>query len=331
MGDEKLTYTLQLFGLPTIRDIRELSGLIHLSPSLLYRLSKFHNEYYKVFSVPKKQGGVRIIMCPSRKMKAVQAWILRNILEKVSVSSHAMGFRKNTNIALNANQHIGNKYFACLDLEDFFPTITYAQVYNVFKTIGYGQFTAHILTAYCTYEGKLPQGAVTSPALSNIVCSRLDKRVAAYAGKLNVSYTRYADDICFSALSPQRLVLMVKALRKILVSEKFTINEKKTRFAGPARRRSVTGLVYDGKGFGIGREQFKLLRAKVHTICVKPLPDQERNDLENHLCGWCNFLNDVDPKRLKQLRHFFNEVHTDASAPLSRLSVLMSGKGKPVK
>jgi len=222
-------YKLYMGGLPVVEGLQDLADYTHLSAGLLYRLSKYNDKFYQSFRLPKKRGGSRVIFCISKEMKAVQAWILRDILDRVHVADSATGFRTGENTLDNARRHKDNRYFLCLDIENFFPSISYAKVYTVFKAIGYDSHVSHILASLCTCEGKLPQGGVTSPALSNIVCIRLDHRISGYAGKRNIAYTRYADDMTFSSLSPGRLVGAKRVVVEILRDEGFTLNEAKTR------------------------------------------------------------------------------------------------------
>ena len=297
-------YRLHMFGLPLVADLRTLAAYIHLSAGLLYRLSKYNDEFYKSFQLPRKGGGSRDIFCPSKEMKAVQAWILRNILDRIHVTDSATGFRKGINVADNAKRHKDNRYFLCLDIQDFFPSVPYAKVFNVFRTLGYNLHVSHIFASLCTCKGKLPQGAVTSPALSNIVCIRLDHRISGYVGRRNITYTRYADDMVFSSLSPSRLVGIKRFVAQIIREEGFELNESKTRFLGPRRQRKVTGLVISEDSLGVGRKRKRILRATLHRLFAGNLPSDEEEKLRSHLKGWFAYMKSVDPGGLQQLKKY---------------------------
>lgn len=297
-------YRLRMAGLPLVEDLKDLADYGHLSAGLLYRLSKYNDNFYKSFQLPKKTGGFRIISCPSKDMKAVQAWILRNILDQIHVADSATGFRTGKNILDNAKYHEGNRYFLCLDIENFFPSIQYAKVYTIFKTIGYNTHISHIFASLCTCRGKLPQGGVTSPALSNIICIRLDHRISGYVGKRNVAYTRYADDMTFSSLSPGRLVGIKRVALKIIRDEGFELNERKTRFLGPCRQRKVTGLIISDDSLGVGKKRKRILRATIHRLVTADLSEIERQRLRNHIDGWFAYMNSVDPKGFEQLKTY---------------------------
>jgi len=299
-------------GLPLVGDLHSLADYVHISAGLLYKLSKYNDKFYKSFQLPKKSGGFRTIFCPSKEMKAVQAWILRNILNQIHVADSATGFCKGKNILDNARRHRDNRFFLCMDIENFFPSISYAKVYTVFKTVGYNPHVSHILASICTCKGKLPQGGVTSPYLSNIICMRLDHRVSGYVGKRNVTYTRYADDMVFSSLTSSRLVGIKRFVVEILRQEGFELNKSKTRFLGPRRQRKVTGIVISDESLGVGRKIKRILRAKIHRLVTANLSRNGREKLRRHVSGWISHMNSVDPKGFKQLKLYIkclSKVH----------------------
>jgi RNA-directed DNA polymerase len=293
-----------MFELPVIESVADLADLTCLSPGLLYRLSKYHDKFYRDVDVPKRNGKMRALSCPSARMKAIQAWILRNVLDRVSVSGAAKGFRKGTSILDNVKPHGSGRYFLCLDIEDFFPSIRYPKVYSVFRTIGYKPHVAHILSSLCTHNQKLPQGGVTSPALSNIVCMRMDRRISGYVGKRNVTYTRYADDMTLSGMSPRQLARIEPFIKRVIQEEGFVLNETKTRHLGPRRRREVTGLVVSSASIGIGRNLKRRLRASIHRVLATQTAGDDIAATIRRVNGWLAYLNAVDEPGLRQLRDY---------------------------
>ena len=172
--------------------------------------------HYIRFEIPKKTGGTRRISAPMPRLKHAQRWILDNLLDKVALHDAAHGFRKQRSIVSNARPHVGADIVLNLDLKDFFPTLEYKRIRGAFRGLGYGEAAATIF-ALLTSEPevdeveldgqtfyvangarRLPQGAPTSPAITNIVCRRMDARLASAAAKLGFTYTRYADDLTFS-------------------------------------------------------------------------------------------------------------------------------------
>jgi len=302
------SYRLRVFGLPVIESVAELAAATHLSPALLYHLCQFPDRFYRRFSIPKKSGaGARQIRCPARPLKALQAWLLRAILDSVKVHPAATAFRKGHGLRSNVTPHRENRYFLCLDIEDFFPSIGYAKVWTVFRTLGYNAHMSHVFASICTCDGVLPQGGVTSPALSNIVCFRMDARLAGYCGKHNVAYTRYADDMTLSATSPRVLVAARRMCTRITRDEGFALNERKTRVMGPRQCRHVTGLVVSDRGtVGVGRRRERVLRAAIARGATRDtgLTDAEGRRLRHRIRGWLDYLQDVDRPRADRLKRY---------------------------
>lgn len=304
-------YSLYMTGLPIIETLTDLEEHTRLSKGLLYKLWKVSHLFYHERRLRKKSGGIRIIAAPAKTMKAVQYWILKNILEQVKVSPHATAFIKGVNILKNITPHMTqyfeNQYFMCLDIKDFFPTIKYKHVYSVFNALGYSPHISHILSSICTYKGCLPQGGVTSPALSNIVCIRLDKRVAGCAGKRNITYTRYADDFTFSSANQNKFKKVREIVTEILINEGYELNENKTRILGPRRCRKITGITIRDKGFGIGRKQKRIIRSAIHKVFKTKIDEIKKETLKNYVQGWLAFMKDIDAKGHEQLTTYLNK------------------------
>ena len=189
---------LRLMNLPVFSDVDELADLIHMRSATLMNFVVLPDKFYRRYTIPKPSGGVREIRQPRKDLKGIQAWILQNILNKLASSSYATAYIKKKNISNNVLPHRNNRYFVCIDLEDFFPSISIRRVANIFSLIGYSNNAAFVLARLCTCHGHLPQGAVTSPSLSNLIAAKLDRRIAGYTSRRNITYTRYSDDITLS-------------------------------------------------------------------------------------------------------------------------------------
>ena len=196
---------LRLLNLPVFCNQTELASLMHVNPGLIGAINKSPHKFYRRYNILKSDGSPRENRQPREDLKSIQAWILRNILDKLSTSPYATAYIKEKNIVDNVSPHCNHRYFVSLDLEDFFPSISMRRVANIFHLIGYSKQSSSILSRLCTCKGNLPQGAVTSPALSNIVAAKLDRRIAGYTSKRNITFTRYSDDITLS--SDNRYVL----------------------------------------------------------------------------------------------------------------------------
>ncbi len=235
---------LDSLNIPRFSTIGELSRLIGLSEQLLYCLSTKTERYYKTVFIPKRKGGKREISIPSYTLHLVQRWILVNILNNLMPTKQAMAFRKGKAFGVKQNaKHHGTTLFGmAVDLKDFFPSVTANKVYTIFSDLGYDRLGATILTNLCTLNGKLPQGSACSPALSNLTCINLDKRLAGLCEKRGVIYTRYADDMYFSCDDKALLLRYFPVITDIIEDEGFAINDRKLHFHTPSNRKRITGI-----------------------------------------------------------------------------------------
>ena len=212
-------------GLATLNTPADLAAAMEIQLGLLRflafdrRTSKVH--HYNQFSIPKKSGGERLISAPMPRLKNAQRWILENVLYSPKINEAAHGFCRELSIVTNARPHVGSKVVVNMDMENFFPTVTYPRVKGLFKSLGYSGSLATVFALICTQaktsnvdmdnqswyvakgERVLPQGAPTSPAITNLICRGLDARLERIAGKLGFVFTRYADDMTFSSKSPE--------------------------------------------------------------------------------------------------------------------------------
>ena len=308
-------------GLPTLDSPGELAERLGISIPRLRWLA-FHAEvatrvHYVGFEVAKKGGGTRQLSAPHRSLALVQRWIFAEIVTKLPPEPEAHGFVVGRSIATNAEAHAGRAVVVNLDLEGFFPSIGCRRVRAVFERAGYSPALATVLGLLCTEAPRrvvqlgdevlhvatgprgLPQGACTSPGLSNQVARGLDRRLAGLAAKLGATYTRYADDLTFSGgpdLDPKVGYLMA-TVRRIAASEGFAVNEGKTRVLRRNARQVVTGLVVNDRP-GVVRDEVRRLRAILHRARVEGLDAQNRAghpDFRAYLLGKIAFVNMVRP------------------------------------
>lgn len=277
--------------------VDDFANQSRLSVGKIRYLSATAKSHYKVYPIPKVSGKSRLISQPSRELKAVQAWILRNILDKLSSSPCSKGFEVGASILENARPHIGSNYLLTIDLEDFFPSVTASKVYGVFSSVGYNKDLAILLTNLCTYGGGLPQGAPTSPKLANLVCAKLDARIQGYAGPRGIVYTRYADDMTFSAHTASKIRKVKHFIGTIIDDEGFKINHKKTVLCGTKRQKKVTGLIISESFVGIGRVKYREIRAKLHHLFTGKSSDF------SHVNGLLSYIYSVD-------RRAYNKLYT---------------------
>lgn len=337
LGDRRAhVEELARLGLPPLATPAEVAAALGLSVPRLRWLC-FHAEattrfHYVTFEVPKRSGGMRLLASPHAQLAAAQRWILDHILGKLEVTAHAHGFVAGRSTVSNARPHVGKHLVVNLDLKDFFPTITFPRVRGLFESLGYSPAAATLLALLCTeaprsamtYDGKtywvaageraLPQGACTSPAISNLVTRKLDRRLAGAAGKLGWTYTRYADDLSFSgdAAAAARLSLLFARVRAIVRDEGFLVNEAKGRVQHAARRQSVTGIVVNDQ-LGLPRDELRRLRAILHAAKQTGLAAQNRDgrdDFAAWLLGKISYVSMIDPKKGAALRAAYDAVAT---------------------
>lgn len=273
-------------------------------------------SHYQRFLIPKKTGGHRLISAPMPRLKRAQYWILDNILAKVPVHDAAHGFVAGRSILTNAAPHVGRDVVVNLDMKDFFPSVSWRRVKGKFRALGYSEAVATLLALICSEpdvdeveldgqrlfirkgERRLPQGAPTSPALTNLICLRLDKRLSGLAAKLGFTYTRYADDMTFSASgeAAQKTGTLLRAVHEIVAAEGLTVHPDKTRIMRKARRQEVTGLVVNDR-VNVPRDTLRRFRALLHQI-EKTGPEGKSwgkgADVMAAARGFAHFVNMVD-------------------------------------
>jgi len=312
---------LQARGLPVANDSPELANLIGIKLSTLRWLT-YHRKgatvvHYHRYSISKKTGGLRYISAPKAALRQAQEWVLQNILSRLPVEPQAHGFVLERSVVSNALPHVNKNVVINLDLKDFFPSITFRRVKGLFRQVGYGEHVATVLALLCTepprvateLDGKvyhvalgqrvLPQGACTSPAITNLLCRRLDRRLAGLAKRHDFAYTRYADDLTFSGENGKAVGRLLRSVRSILTSEGFAEHPRKTKVMRRASRQEVTGLTVNVRPT-VSRKEVRQLRAIIHNVARHGLESQNRSDhpdFEGHLRGRVQFVRMVDPQR----------------------------------
>jgi hypothetical protein len=241
---------------------------------------------YTAFQVPKRTGGTRTLHAPDALLKTLQRRILRRLLGGLRAHPCATGFERGHSIVTNARPHVGQDVVLKLDLQDFFGKTSASRVERYFQTIGWNAEAAALLTRLCTHNGSLPQGAPTSPRLSNLVNFRLDARLARLAEHNGLAYSRYADDLTFSGPArpsrtiknpktlfnrgpgPTRSNQIIQAVKRIAADEGYALHiTKKLRIARRHDRQVVTGLVVNQK-VQLPRKTRRWLRALEHRVAT---------------------------------------------------------------
>jgi retron-type reverse transcriptase len=313
-------------GLPALSNGADLAMMMGVPLGSLRWLC-FHRRgaavvHYHRFGIPKKSGGTRAISAPKPRLASAQQWVLRNVLERLDTSPQAHGFVKHHSILTNATPHVGRAVVINFDLKDFFPSVGFRRVKGLFRKLGYNEHVATILALLCTepprarveVDGRvvylalgdrvLPQGACTSPAITNALCRRLDARLTALARRHGFAYTRYADDLTFSGDDDSRVGRLQRSVRSVIAAEGFTENAAKTKVMRRGGRQEVTGLTVNERP-SMARDELRALRAMLHNAAKHGLESQNRAQhpaFAQHLAGRVEFACWADPARAPKLR-----------------------------
>jgi retron-type reverse transcriptase len=223
---------------------------------------------YEVRLIPMKRGGQRRLLIPAPELKKLQRRILHRLLQRLRAHPAAHGFEKNRSIVTNAQPHVGRRVVIKLDIVDFFPTTDKDRVEAYFRRIGWDAKAAALLTRLVTHEHGLPQGAPTSPRLSNLVNFGFDAILAWLVARRKGAYTRYADDITISFPKdyPRRVRGVIQFARKQARIRGYRIHTRgKLRILRPHQQQRVTGLVVN-RGLHLPRKQRRRLRAVQHHL-----------------------------------------------------------------
>lgn len=298
-------------GLPIIYSQRHLSLLIGYKYDYLLKVSNARSfEFYRCYEIPKKSSdSTRLICEPLPNLKEIQRWILDNILVHVDISKFAKAYVIGLSIKDNARFHRGQHQVLRLDVKDFFPSISGKKVYRIFRSLGYSSEVSAMLTGLTVLNDGLPQGAPTSPALSNIYLKRCDARIGGYCLPRKIRYSRYADDMTFSGNFSAGKILSFIAL--VLSDNDLKLNESKTKIMFKHQRQSTTGLVVNKK-INVAREKRRKLRQEVYYIKKYGLnghlnrTKETRSNYISHLTGIANFIlhinaNDKDAIEAKKI------------------------------
>ena len=256
---------------PFIYDTYQLADFLGCRRRTVFLVTKDPESFYFPTEIPKRDGTARKLLIPDTLIMSMQRHILDGILKHLKPSRYATAYAPKTNIKQNAQPHIGKKYILKTDISDFFGSIRFEQVYSAaFNTRLFPKQIGVMLTELCCYNGYLPQGAPTSPALSNLVMKNFDNNIGYWCEKHGISYTRYCDDMTFSSDKP--LYNVLQKLTQMLDEMGFELNAKKTKFVTSSSRQSVTGLTVNER-LSISKDYKRKLRQEVYYALKFGLED----------------------------------------------------------
>lgn len=234
--------------LPIIYNITHLSGLVGFKRNYVVQAavaSKHSEAYYRYYRILKKNDTYREIKEPLPNLKKIQLWILKNILYRLPISPFAKAYKKGVGLKQNVKFHKGRDTVYSIDIIDFFYNIGYESVYQVFYSNGYSPIVSKYLAKLCCLRDRLPQGAPTSPYLSNLVMIPYDERIGQFCKENGLRYTRYSDDITISGARDDNKILTF--INELFKDTEFTINTDKTKIMPKSQRQIVTGVLVNQK------------------------------------------------------------------------------------
>jgi RNA-directed DNA polymerase len=336
--------------LHSVSDLQKLLGLGHGelmwladTRQLERTVSDERLRHYRYRWATKSGGGIRLIEAPKPRLKSIQRVLVQEVLNHVPVHDAAHGFRAGRSAITYASTHAGQAIVIHLDLEDFFGTVTAGRVFGIYRSCGYPERVAHLLTALTTNSiprrlwaarahppsslladshfrlgqhlrhPHLPQGAPTSPALANLSAYRLDLRLSGLAHAGGIAYSRYADDLAFSSSTrltrpqAQRLVTLVEG---IAAQEGFRINPFKTFFQRSSQRQRLAGLIVNQRP-NVDRREYDQLKAILHNALLHGPRSQNRTNHPNyrsHLLGRISRVNHLNAQRGERLLTTFGQI-----------------------
>ncbi len=303
---------LEAHGLPALAtpsDVARLVGVDTTALAHLMRPGVGPGSGYVEFEIAKAKGGTRRIAAPRAPLRKVQRQILDQILGRIPMHDACHGFVAGRSTVTNAAPHEGAALVIKMDLRDFFPTVHYRRVQGLFQQLGYTERVAATLAGLTTYRptladgtvvwpGRLPQGAPTSPALANLACRRLDRRLEMLAKRYGAIYTRYADDLTFSfaAMPSVALGRFLWWVDGICYREGFHERPDKRRILRGKHQQRVTGIVVND-GLHVPRADRKRFRAVLHNCHRHGIASQARGreDFEAYLAGYAAYVRMVEP------------------------------------
>jgi RNA-directed DNA polymerase len=320
-------------GVPALANIaamRALLGIVSARQLGYFLLATDADEGpYRRFTLPKATGGEREICAPKKQLRWVQRKILDEILAKVPVHDAAHGFVRGRSTVTNAAPHLGARLLVKFDLVDFFTTIHYHRVMGLFARLGYPVGDARFSTAdgsthlaptlarLCCWTAEprgfgtavLPQGAPTSPAITNLVCRRLDARLTGLALRQGGVYTRYADDLTFSFREEVPLGRFRWWVDQVCHQEGFLVNQKKFRVIRPAQRQLVTGIVVNDV-LAVPRRERRRFRAIIHNCRLHGVAAEARGNprFADYLRGLASYIHMVQPEEGADLLRQVDEL-----------------------
>jgi len=288
--------------------IETLQNQSGLTQSQLLWLAKTASSRYKLYQIPKRRGGTRLIEHPSRELKAVQRWINRYLFQRFPIHESATAYKKGACIRKNALAHVDTSFTLRIDFEDFFPSFgsgdisRFLEARNIEMDVGLSDADMRFVCAIATRNGKMTVGSPSSPVITNVMMYEFDTIISSVASNRGLVYTRYADDLFVSAKNPNSFTGIEADISAIASNYKHVpliINSSKTAYLSRRYRRTVTGLVITpDRQVSIGRNRKREIKSLIYRYCKGEVADEDAHRLQ----GLVAFAKDVEVKFIDSLR-----------------------------
>jgi retron-type reverse transcriptase len=296
--------------------ITDLALSIGVSPRLLTSLLHATHKYYRQFNIGKRGGGERTISSPRTFLKVIQYWILDYFLYPLESHPICHSYQRGKSILTNAFPHINNKYVANIDISDFFGSITTDMTKDLLGKNGFGEQLSKTIARLVSLNNGLPQGAPTSPIISNAYLYSFDEFAAQISQDSGLNITRYADDITISGKNKDLIAKVITIFEQKLSSIGLKLNAKKTRIASRGGQQRVTGIVVNEKALP-PRKLRRCVRAMFHNANKYPEEHVKKiNILRGYLSYFISFPDLKGSqeivsykKTLKKLTNFVQQSH----------------------
>lgn len=302
----KYAETLLNKDLPIVYDISHFASLVGYKRDYIERAIVFTNQFYRKFYIPKTNGELRRISEPLPSLKDIQLWILKNILYKIEANRFAKAYVPGITLKQNLVFHKEQSVVLTIDVKDFFSSIKKRQVKTLFRILGYSTEVADFLSKLCSLNDKLPQGAPTSPYISNLKLSEFDDTISSFCLKNKIRFTRYADDMTFSGTFEYAEIISLVKTELAKISLEINPNKLKIRKSGT--QQLVTGVVVNKK-LQVPRYKRKKIRQEIYYIKkwgitehLNKIDSRKANYIE-HLLGKVLFVLFINPDDLEFLEY----------------------------
>lgn len=335
--------SLERKNFPVLFSIPHFAIELGMKSDFLKSIIERKYNFYSFFLLRRKNRNLpaREIMAPKEQLKFIQRWINYNILQKAEFNEHIQGFLPGSKISNNARIHEGARYILKVDLLKFFDCITHQQVFELFLRFGYVGNLAWDFANLCTWQHRppywesfdesekkvlqkyiiknpsvLPQGAPTSPLISNLIASNLDRRIGKMADEIGFKYSRYADDLCIST-NDEKKIPSLTILEKIIKNEGFFINPKKVKLLKAGMKQYVTGLSITNK-VSVSKQKRRVIFSHLYfankfgpEAHLKKLKEKgiNKTNYQAWLLGHISFHYSVDKEIGQKMYNLYNKVN----------------------